>query len=135
MDITIRQRKTELPDEVRHAVEGKVARLARRLDSLQIGRAEIDLEAGRNPRIPDREHCEITVVGRGQVLRVSAVADECLVAVDRAVEKLEHRVEKLKGRLDERSHPSHKARNRRPGPSADGTPTSPEPGRPPGALG
>lgn len=134
MDITVRRRKIALSDDVRRAVEEKVARLSRHLEPLDLSRAQIELEELRNPRIADKEQCEIMVVGHGQVVRVRASANEPLVAVDRAVGKLLHRVEKLKGRLDERSHPTHKARNRRaaqPGRSPEGLGK----GRVPGASG
>ena len=59
----------------------------------------------RNPRIAEREVCEVTLHGHGHVVRARAAAPELLVAVDRVVEKLEHRLARLKGKLLGRSHP------------------------------
>jgi putative sigma-54 modulation protein len=39
------------------------------------------------------------------VVRASAAAGDTFAAVDRVVDKLEHRIEKLKGKLAGRSHP------------------------------
>jgi putative sigma-54 modulation protein len=43
--------------------------------------------------------------GRGHIVRAKASAADALGAVDRVVDKLEHRMEKLKGKLVGRSHP------------------------------
>ena len=57
--------------------------------------------------------------GHGHDLRARAAAADAPEAVDLVVEKLEHQVERLKGKLVGRSHPRHA------GPS-------PKPDRPPG---
>ena len=43
--------------------------------------------------------------GHGHIVRAKAAAADTLAAVDRVVDKLEHRIEKLKGKLIGRSHP------------------------------
>ena len=43
--------------------------------------------------------------GHGHIVRAKAAATDTLAAVDRVVDKLEHRMEKLKGKLIGRSHP------------------------------
>lgn len=103
MDITIRARNTEVSEIQRLAIEAKVNRLERFLDGIE--RAEVLLSEERNPRILDGHLCEATVVAKTHVLRAKASAPEMLGAVDQAVEKLEHRMVKLKGRLVSRSHP------------------------------
>jgi len=103
VDITIRARNTEVSEIQRLAIEAKVNRLERFLDGIE--RAEVLLSEERNPRILDGHLCEATVVAKTHVLRAKASAPEMLGAVDQAVEKLEHRMVKLKGRLVSRSHP------------------------------
>ncbi len=107
MDISIRSRNVEVPEDVRSVVKEKVGHLSRYLDGVE--RAEVNFTEERNPRIADKEVCEVRVVGRGTVLRARASAADTLVAVDRVLDKLEHRMEKLKGRLVGRSHPRHHA--------------------------
>lgn len=103
MDITIRARNRELSEVQRLAIEAKVNRLGRFLDGIE--RAEVLLSEERNPRILDSHLCEATVVAKSHVLRAKATAPDALGAVDQAMEKLEHRMVKLKGRLVSRSHP------------------------------
>jgi putative sigma-54 modulation protein len=103
VDIAIRSRNVEVPDALRVAASEKVARLSRFLDGMD--RAEICFTEERNPRISEREVCEVTMHGHGHVVRAKAAAAEPLAAVDKVIDKLEHRMTKLKGKLVGRSHP------------------------------
>ena len=103
MDIAIRHRNVEVSPALRQAVEEKVARLNRFLEGMD--RAEVRFSEERNPRIADKEVCEVTMHGHGHIVRARASATDSFAAVDRVVDKLEHRMEKLKGKLLGRSHP------------------------------
>ena len=103
MDIVIQGRNVEVSDSLRMSVEEKVTHLVRFLDGME--RAEVRFLEERNPRIADKEVCEVTMHGHGHVVRASAAAGDAFAAVDRVVDKLEHRIEKLKGKLNGRSHP------------------------------
>lgn len=103
MEIAIRSRNVEVSDSLKLAVGDKLLRLHRFLDGME--RAEVRFLEERNPRIAEREVCEVTLHGHGHVVRARASAPEVLVAVDRVVEKLEHRLARLKGKLLGRSHP------------------------------
>lgn len=105
MDIAIRSRKLRITKAVRSTVEEKVTRLGRYLDGME--RAEVWFAEERNPRIAEKEICEVTMHGHGHIVRAKASAADPLAAVDRVVDKLEHRMEKLKGKLVGRSHPRH----------------------------
>ena len=107
VDISIQGRNVEVSELLRATVEEKVTRLGRYLDSME--RAEVRFLEERNPRIADKEVCEVTVVGHGHIVRATAAASDTFAAVDRVVDKLEHRLEKLKGRLIGRSHPRRHA--------------------------
>ncbi len=111
MDIAIRCRNTNVSDVLRLTAEEKVARLGRYVDGME--RAEVRFSEERNPRIADREVCEVIIVGHGHTVRAKAAAADNFAAVDRVVDKLEHRLEKLKGRLvrhsNRRRHPSNGA--------------------------
>jgi putative sigma-54 modulation protein len=115
VDISIQGRNVEVSELLRATVEEKVTRLGRHLDSME--RAEVRFLEERNPRIADKEVCEVTVVGHGHIVRATAAASDTFAAVDRVVDKLEHRLEKLKGRLIGRSHPRRHASGA-PGPEA-----------------
>ena len=109
MDIAIRSRKLRITKTMRSTVEEKVTRLGRYLDGME--RAEVWFAEERNPRIADKEICEVTMHGHGHIVRAKAAAADPLAAVDRVIDKLEHRMEKLKGKLVGRSHPRHHASN------------------------
>lgn len=103
MDIAIRHGKVAVSPELRAAVEEKIGRVARFLDGMD--RAEVHFVEEKNPRIAEKEVCEVTLHGHGHVVRARATAIDAFAAVDRVVDKLEHRMEKLKGKLVGRSHP------------------------------
>jgi len=103
VNVVIANGRRIVPDEVRALVEEKVGRLLRHCPGLD--RAEVHFTEEHNPRIPDRECCEVILSGHGRVIRAHASAPDPLVAVDLVVEKLEHQLEKTKGRIVGRSHP------------------------------
>ncbi len=105
VEITVRGRNVDVSESLRDAVEEKVGRLGRFLDGME--RADVRFTEERNPRISEKEVCEVTMQGHGHVVRAHAAASDALVAVDLVVDKLAHRLQKLKGKLVGRSHPRH----------------------------
>ena len=103
MDVSIRGRNVELSDALRAAAEEKVTRLSRFLDGMD--HVEIRFSEERNPRIAQRDVCEVTFTVHGHLLRARAAAADPFAAIDGVVAKLEHQIEKLKGKLIGRSHP------------------------------
>lgn len=103
MEIIIQGRNVEVSESLRAAVDEKLSRLVRFLDGME--RAEVRFLEERNPRIAEKEVCEVTMHGHGHVVRARAAAGDTFAAVDRVVDKLEHRIEKLKGKLAGRTHP------------------------------
>ncbi len=103
MEIAVRGRNVDVSEVLRGTATEKIARVGRFLDGME--RAEIQFCEERNPRIAEREVCEVTMHGHGHVVRARASATDSFAAVDRVVDKLEHRMEKLKGKLIGRSHP------------------------------
>src|SRR5437867_3384157 len=103
MDVSIRGRNVELSEALRSAAEEKVSRLSRFLDGMD--HVEIHFYEERNPRISQRDVCEVTFKAHGHLLRAKAAAADPFSAVDGVVAKLEHQTEKLKGTLMGRSRP------------------------------
>lgn len=95
MDIAFRVRNVEVPDTIRRVTLAKVTRLA---DWCGIDRADVCFSEERNPRIAEREVCEITLFGQGRVLRAHATATEVSVAAERVVGQLEQRAERFRAR-------------------------------------
>ena len=106
MNVVIANGRRIVPNDVRALVEEKVGRLLRHCPGLE--RAEVHFSEEHTPRIPDRECCEVIMTGHGRVFRAHASAPDPLVAVDFVVEKLENQLEKTKGRIVGRPHPSRR---------------------------
>ncbi len=109
MDVVIAYGRRIVSDQVRMLTEEKVGRLGHLCPGLD--RAEVHFSEEHNPRIADREWCEVIIVGHGRSIRARAAAPVPLAAVDLVVEKLEHQLEKTKGRLVGRSHPRRRPAN------------------------
>ena len=92
-----------IPAELRQHVDLKLRHVTRHLDGMD--RAEVRFTVERSPRITDNQVCEVTMHGHGHVLRARAAGPDPSTALDRAAAKLEHSVDKLKGKLVGRSHP------------------------------
>jgi putative sigma-54 modulation protein len=97
VDVSVSARNVELTPELRAAILEKVGRLDRFLDGME--RAEVHLFEERNPRIAERDVCEVTLDGHGHHVRVKAVASGPVAAVDIAVGKLEEKLHRLKTKL------------------------------------
>lgn len=106
MQVAVTNRGTDLTDEARAVAVEKIGRLDRFLEGMQ--RAEVRFSREHNPSIAEKEVCEVTIEGNGHVVRCRASAADIPTAVDRAVDKLEHQLARLKSRL--RRRPSHARR-------------------------
>jgi ribosomal subunit interface protein len=109
VDVAVLGRKDTVPDDVRAIAQAKVAKLGRLNPVLE--RAEVRLTVNRIAPSAGDQVCEVVVTGHGHTVRAKAVAHDPLQAVDSVVAKLEHQVERLKGKRVARSHPR---RNRSP---------------------
>ncbi|MDA8272079.1 MAG: ribosome-associated translation inhibitor RaiA [Actinomycetota bacterium] len=117
MQIAFRSRNVSIGSGQRERMEERLTHLARFLDGME--KAEIALYEEKNPRIAEREVCEVSMHdGHGHVVRAKGSGFEVMEAFDRVIEKLEHRLEKLKGKLICRSQPHHRAEN---GKAVDGS--------------
>jgi putative sigma-54 modulation protein len=128
VDVTIRGRNVEVSDGLRATTQEKVSRLARHLDGWE--HAEVHFSEERNPRISAKEVCEVTVWGHGHVIRAKAASPDAFASVDKVIDKLEHQMEKLKSRMQSRSHPRRVPvdsgpGDRRPEPEDDAGPGQP----------
>jgi putative sigma-54 modulation protein len=103
VDVDIFGSKDRIPEPVRSLAAAKVAKLGRRAPVLE--HAEVRLTEDADAPVSRRHVCEVTMAGHGHVVRARARAAEVPAAVDLVVEKLEHQVERLKGKLLARSHP------------------------------
>ncbi len=87
MDVVVKSRHCGLSDRFRDYVEEKITKLEKLND--RVIRAEVQVSAERNKRQPEQgSRVEITVVGKGPVVRAEASAEHKTAAFDLALEKL-----------------------------------------------
>ena len=94
MDVSVSGRNVEVSDQLRLMAEEKIGKLDRFLRGLE--RAEVHFIEEKNPRIEEREICEVTLEGHGHHVRCKVSGVDEQQALDRAVDKLEHQLHKLK---------------------------------------
>ena len=102
MDVSISSRHLTVTPKLEEAIRTKIGHLDRFLPELDT--ATVHLDEARNPRITNREVCEVTLSGHGHRLRCKVQAPDPLTAVDRAGAKLERQIRKLRTKLQKRHH-------------------------------
>src|SRR5687768_16819181 len=107
MDITVSRRHVELSESLRAVAVEKIGRLDRYLDGMD--RAEVHFYEERNPRIADKDVCEVTIEGHGHHVRARVAAADPFAAVEKVADKLEQQLHRLKTKLVGRSHPRRPA--------------------------
>ena len=100
MEISISSRHTAITPGLEEVVRAKIGQLDRYLDDLDT--AEVHFDEARNPRIVDRETCEVTLIGHGHRVRCKVNAPDAFTAVDLAEAKLERQIRKLRTKLQNR---------------------------------
>lgn len=110
MEIDVHGRHVNLPSDVRSLAVTKVEHLGRYLPDVE--RAEVLFSDDRRGHLGVPVTCEVTLAGRGRVVRAAAAGPKPDAALEAAVEKAAHRLTKLKDRLVARSRPRHRAAKR-----------------------
>lgn len=87
----------EITDRIHDYVVKKVGKLDRYLTDIE--EARVDLSYAKSARsAADRQVAQITVRGRGFILRTEERADDLLAAVDTALDKMQRQIERYKGK-------------------------------------
>jgi len=119
VQIRVSTRQTTVSDRDHSLIVEKIERLSKYLPGMDT--AEVHFSEERNPRIADKEVCEVTLEGHGHHVRCRANGPDHLTAIDRAVEKLENKLHKLKTKLAAKPRHRSSARMKRAG-VPEGTP-------------
>jgi putative sigma-54 modulation protein len=107
--VDIYPKNMELTDRINDYVDKKVSKLDRYLSDIEETR--VDLEYQKSARSPtDRQVAQITIRGRGYILRTEERSDDIFSAIDLALDKMHRKMERQKAR--------------RPHGRGDGTPAS-----------
>ncbi|KGM13529.1 ribosome hibernation-promoting factor, HPF/YfiA family [Cellulomonas bogoriensis] len=97
MEIVVVGRHVEVPDRFRRHVEDKLSKVTQLAPRAQ--RVDVELTHERNPRQSDvSERVELTVKGKGPVIRAEARADDAYAALDVATSKLMERLRRARDR-------------------------------------
>ena len=97
MEIVVIGRHTEVPDRFRRHVEDKLAKITQLAPRAQ--RVDVELTHENNPRQSDAsERVELTVRGKGPVIRAEATANDEYAALDLAATKLMERLRRARDR-------------------------------------
>lgn len=102
MQVHISSRRTVVTDRLQDLTRSKIARLDKFVPGLD--RADVHFFEERNPRIADKETCEVMIEGHGHHVRTKVSAPDPYTAIDIAVTKLEHQLTKLKTKLHRHEH-------------------------------
>lgn len=101
MEIVVAGRHTQVPERFRTHVEGKLAKVEQLAPRTQ--RVDVEITSEEAVRQADqREVVEITVRGRGPVIRAEAAADDRYAALDLASAKLFERLRRHRDRIKSR---------------------------------
>lgn len=102
MEIKISSRNLELSDALTSTTRKKISRLGRLNGGMT--RAEVHFYEERNPRINNRETCEVFLEGHGHHLRCKVSAPDCYAAIEKAATKLEQQLAKVKTRTTAKTY-------------------------------
>lgn len=97
MEIRIHGRDMEVTDRLYDYATHKVEKLDRFLNN--IDEAQVDLSYVKSARsAEDRQVAQLTLRGKGFILRSEERADDIFSALDTALDKMQRRIERYKGR-------------------------------------
>jgi len=97
MEVTVSGRHTTVSESLKRQAVEKIGRLDKYLDGME--RAEVHFWEEKNPRIDNREFCEVTMEGHGHHVRCKGSGPDGFTAIDLAVDKLERQLRKLKTKV------------------------------------
>lgn len=97
MEIVVVGRHAEVPERFRRHVEDKLAKIVQLAPRAQ--RVDVEVTHEKNPRQAEvSERVELTVRGKGPVIRAEACADDPYAALDAATTKLLERLRRARDR-------------------------------------
>lgn len=95
--VSINTKNVELNDRLEDYINKKVTKLDRYLDELEEARVDIAYnKSARNAK--DRQIAQITVRGKGVMLRAEERADDIFTSFDAVMDKITRQIERVKGR-------------------------------------
>jgi putative sigma-54 modulation protein len=97
LEVAIFPKNMELTDRISGYINKKIIKLDRFLNDIEETRVDLAFQkSARNPS--DRQVAQITIRGRGYILRTEERSDDIFTAVDLALEKMQRKIERFKGK-------------------------------------
>jgi putative sigma-54 modulation protein len=97
LEVAIFPKNIELTDRINEYVSKKMAKLDRYLNDIDETRVDLSyLKSARNPS--DRQVAQITIRGRGYILRTEERSEDIFTAIDAALDKMQRKIERFKGK-------------------------------------
>ncbi len=97
LDVQVFGRNMDVTDRIHDYVTKKVSKLDRYLPGIE--EARVDVAYVKSARsAADRQVAQITVRGKGFILRSEERADDIIAAFDTALERMQRRIERYKGK-------------------------------------
>ena len=97
LNVDISAKNMEVTERINTYINTKISRLERHLNDIEDTRVDLAyIKSARNAS--DRQVAQITIRGRGYILRVEERADDIFAAFDAALDKMDRQVERLKGK-------------------------------------
>lgn len=97
MEVEIFGRNMDVTERIGEYIDTKVGKLDRYLPGIDEARVDVSyVKSARNAA--DRHVAQITIRGKGFILRSEERADDIFAALDMAVEKMQRRIERYKGK-------------------------------------
>ncbi|MFT5202420.1 MAG: putative sigma-54 modulation protein [Candidatus Aldehydirespiratoraceae bacterium] len=101
MDVSISARHVTITPRLEEVIHEKIGQLDRYLDGLDY--AGVHFDEAQNPRIPDKQFCEVHLKGHGYHIRCKVHAPDPFTAIDLAEAKLERQIRKLRTKIQRRT--------------------------------
>ena len=97
LEVDIYGRNMDITERIEEYVDKKVSKLDRYISN--IDQARVDLAYAKSARsAADRHVAQITITGKGYILRAEERADDIFAAFDAALSKMQRRIERYKGK-------------------------------------
>jgi putative sigma-54 modulation protein len=97
LEVDIYGRNMDITERIEEYVDKKVSKLDRFISN--IDQARVDLAYAKSARsASDRHVAQITITGKGYILRAEERADDIFAAFDAALSKMQRRIERYKGK-------------------------------------
>jgi putative sigma-54 modulation protein len=97
LDVELNGRNLEITERIQDYVDTKVSKLDRYLNNIE--EAQVDLSYVKSARnANDRQVAQITIRGKGYILRSEERSDDIFSSIDSAISKMQRRISRYKGK-------------------------------------